>query len=42
MKLAKWMFFHYREFLKHPEYRGPNFTWFTPALLAYHRWRVMP
>lgn len=42
MKLVKWVYFHYREFWTHPEYRGPNFNWFTPFRLGYRRWKVLP
>jgi hypothetical protein len=31
---------HYREFILHANYRGPNFNWTVPLKLAWYNWRA--
>jgi hypothetical protein len=40
MKLLKTIFVVYREFITHPEFRGPNFNWRVPMRLALSMWRA--
>ena len=31
----------YKEFIQHPEFRGPNFNWWYPAQLAWGHYRMV-
>lgn len=38
--LAATVFLMYRDFIRHPDYRGSNFNWLVPFRIAYQQWRI--
>jgi hypothetical protein len=40
VNLIRNMWAHYRSFIHHPEFRGPNFNWLVPARLSWVNWRA--
>lgn len=41
MRLLRLIFMFYRDFIRHPEWRGENFTWRVPLRLAWREWRFI-
>lgn len=40
ISLMRYLWSYYRDFLSHPEYRGPAFHWLVPAGIAWRMWRT--
>lgn len=39
MSLIRNIIAHYRTFIQHPNFRGPNFNWIVPLRMAWSDWK---